>query len=164
MRQKYYEIGGKSAKYLAYKLRKQQEESTIYKIKNPKTNTLETKLERIQECFEIFFRDLYSQHSASEEACIDTFLSSLDLPSLSDFQNENLIKPISVEEINAAITRLMSGKAVGPDGYNSQWFRSLRTELAPLLLKTFNYILHEGQIPPFWREATISVIPQRGER
>ena len=31
LRQKYYEIGGKSAKYLAYKLRKQQEESSIYK-------------------------------------------------------------------------------------------------------------------------------------
>lgn len=156
-------MGGKSAKYLAYKLRKQQEESTIYQIKNPQTNILETKLERIQKCFEVFFRDLYSQPTASEEDCIDAFLGSLDLPSLLDFQNENLIRPISVEEINAAITRLKPGKAVGPDGYGAQWYRCLRSELVPLLLMTFNYILQEGKIPPSWREATISVIPKDGK-
>lgn len=48
LRQKYYEIGGQSAKYLVYKLRKQQEDSTIHKIKNPRTNILETKMERIK--------------------------------------------------------------------------------------------------------------------
>ncbi len=63
---------------------------------------------------------------------------SLDLPILSGPQNEDLIKPISVEEVNAAITRLKSGKAVGADGYNSQWYRSLMEELVPLLHKTFN--------------------------
>lgn len=163
LRQKYYEIGGKSTKYLAYKLRKQQEESTIYKIKNPKTNAIESKLERIQECFEVFYRDLYSQSDASEEHCIDSFLGSLDLPLISESENEHLIKPISTQEINAAISRLKSGKAVGPDGYNSQWYRILRTELVPILLKTFNYILLNGVVPPSWREATISVILKEGK-
>ncbi len=162
LRQRYYEIGRKSAKYPAYKLRKQQEESTIYKIKNPKTNALETKMEKIRECFEVFYRDLYSQPSASEENCTDASLGSLDLPSLLGPKNEDLIKPISAEEIKAAITRLKSGKAVGSDRYNSQWYRSLRTELVPLLLKTFNWVLQEGEIPPSWREATISVIPKEG--
>ena len=73
LRQKYYEIGGKSAKYLANKLRKQREESTIYKIMNPNTNILETKLERIQECFEAFYRDLYIQPDASGEDCLMPF-------------------------------------------------------------------------------------------
>lgn len=129
LRQKYCEIGGKSVKYLAYKLQKQQEESTIFKIKNPKTNKLETKLERIQECFETFYRDLYTQPDASGEDCFDAFLSYLNLPSLSDSENGILIKLISTEEINAAIARLKSGKAVGPDGYSSQWYRILRSEL-----------------------------------
>ena len=134
-----------------------------YNIKNPQTNILETKLERIQKCFEVFYRDLYSQPNASEEDCNDAFLGSLDLPSLSDFQNENLIKPISVEEMNEAVTILKSGKAAGPDGYGSQWYCSLRTEIVQLLLMAFNYILQEGKIPPSWREATISVIPNEGK-
>lgn len=132
-------------------------------MKNPKTNILEIKLERIQECFEVFYRDLYTQPDAPGEDCFDAFLSYLNLPSLSDLENENLIKPISTDEINAAITRLKSGKAVGPDGYSSQWYRILRTELVPLLEKTFNYVMHEGEIPPSWREATISVIPKEGK-
>ena len=87
----------------------------------------------------------------------------MNLPSLSDSENENLIKPISTEEINEAIIRLKTGKAVGPDGYNSQCYRILRTELVLLLVKTFNYVLQKGEIPPSWREATISVIPKEGK-
>lgn len=123
---------------------------------------METKLERIQETSETFFRDLYSQPSAPGEVCIDAFLSSLNLPSLSDFRNENLIKPITKEEINAAITKSKLGKAVGLGGYSSQWYRSFRTELVPLLLNTFNYTLQKGVIPPSWRETTIPVIPKEG--
>lgn len=37
LKQRNHEAGGKSAKLLAYRLRKQQMENTIYKIKNPKT-------------------------------------------------------------------------------------------------------------------------------
>lgn len=106
LRQRYYEIGGKSAKYLAYKLCKQQEESTIHQIKNPKTNSVETKLEKIQGCFEMFYKELYSQPNVPEEDNIVNYLNCLNVPSLSYSQNRILIKPISEREINAAITRL----------------------------------------------------------
>lgn len=163
LRQKYYDVGGKSSKYLAYKLRKQQEESTIYKIKNPKTHKLETKLERIQECFETFYRDLYTQPDAPGEDCIDAFLGHLNLPTISDSENDNLLTPISTEEINAAITRLKTGRAMGPDGYGPQWYRIFRSELVPTLAKTFNYVLQKGETPPSWKEATVSVIPKEGK-
>lgn len=164
LKQRYYVIGGKSTKYLAYKLRKQQKDNTIYKIENPKTNKIETKLEKIQECFEAFYRNLYSQSSAPEEKDLNIFLNSLDIPSLLDSQIELLLKPITVEEVNASITRLKVGKAVGPDGYNAEWYRNLRLELVPLLQQTFNYILQEGVIHPSWREATMSVIQKKGQR
>ncbi len=60
-------------------------------------------MEGIQECSEDFYRELYSRPCASEENCTDVFLSSLDLPILSGPQNEDLIKPISVEEVNAVL-------------------------------------------------------------
>lgn len=68
-----------------------------------------------------------------------------------------------MEEINAALSRLKPGKAVGPDGFSSQWYRTLRADLVPILLKSFNYILQEGEISPSWREATISIIPKEGK-
>lgn len=124
---------------------------------------MKTKLERIQECFEIFYRDLYSQPDAAGEDRIDAFLNNLDLPSLSDVENENLTKPISTEEINAAITRLKLGKAVGPDGYNSQWYRILRTELVPLLLKTFNHALRRQKSHPLGGRPLFQLSRRRGK-
>ena len=163
LRQRYYEAGGRSAKYLAYKLRKEREESTIYKIRNPVSQTVETKAEKIQECFETFYRDLYSQPQAADDSQIDSFLRSLDLPVVTVAQNNNLIKPITGEELESAISRLKAGKSPGPDGFNAEWYKILRAELSPLLLNTFNGILRGGDTPPSWKEAIISVIPKEGK-
>lgn len=67
--QRYYEKGGK---YLAYKLREQQEENTITKIRNPKTQTAVNEAEKIQESLETFYRELYSQPQAADEAQIES--------------------------------------------------------------------------------------------
>lgn len=42
-RQKYYENVSKFMKILAWKLRKQQADQTIYKTRNPITNTIQTR-------------------------------------------------------------------------------------------------------------------------
>lgn len=49
LKETYYEAEGKSAKLLAYKLKKQQADSTIYKVKDPITNSLCHKLTAIQQ-------------------------------------------------------------------------------------------------------------------
>lgn len=51
-KQQYYDTGGKALKLLSYRLRKQQAERSIFKIKHPETNQTETNLEQIQQCFE----------------------------------------------------------------------------------------------------------------
>lgn len=61
LKQRYYEAGGKLAKLLAYKLKKQQADSTIYKVKDPITNSLCHKLTAIQQSFETYYKNLYTQ-------------------------------------------------------------------------------------------------------
>ena len=60
MKQRYYEAGSKASKLLAQRLRRQQAENTIYKIRDPLTNEI-TKLEGIQIVFEIYYKSLYTQ-------------------------------------------------------------------------------------------------------
>lgn len=48
---------------------------------------------------------------------IDSFLSNLSLPSLSEFQIQDLNLPFTELEINQAINSLPSGKSPAPDGY-----------------------------------------------
>lgn len=163
LKQKYYEVGSKSTKLLAYKLRKQRVENTIHKIKHPHTKKVENKLERIQESFELFYKELYSEPQMSTESQIDDFLKTLNLPTLTNSQNEKLVQPITTKELNLAISKLKVGKSPGPDGYTTEWYKSLKEDLCPVLLNTFNWIIQNGEIPPSWRDAVISVIPKEGK-
>ena len=90
LKQRYYEVGGKAMKLLAYKLKKQQADNTISKIKNPDSGEIEHRLEKIQQSFEKFYKKLYSQQHIDNSPHIDAFLASLDLPSISEEQNVRL--------------------------------------------------------------------------
>lgn len=159
----YYEAGLKASKLLAWRLRKQQSENTVYKIRDPATKKVTYKLEGIQKAFEKFYQTLYTQPTPFEPAIVEEFLSRLDLPSLGKLQNEKLTKEISAEEIDKAISSPKSCMSTGTDGFPVEWYKSLREQLIPILHKSFNYILREGVIPPSWREATILVIPKEGK-
>lgn len=153
-----YSQESKSAKVLAYKLRKQQVENTIYNIRDLKTKTIEDKIGKIQKSFKTFYQSLYTQPQAASDTEIERFLQ-YQPPPLSSSQNDTLVSPISHKELNLAISKLKMGKSPGSDGYTPEWYKCLKSELTPLILNTFNRILQIGEIPPSWREAFISVIP-----
>lgn len=92
---------------------------------------------------------------------LEFFLKSLDLSTLSEDQSTKLLAEITVEELNTAISRLKANKSPGPDGFSSEWCRTFRAELIPILPQTFNAI--KCKIPPSWRGATILVIPKEGK-
>lgn len=107
MKQSYYEAGPKASKLLAWRLRKKQAESTVNRIRDPLTNRVSTKLEGIQKAFETYYKSLYTQSDKADELTIQTFLASLDLPSIGKVQNEKLLSEISTEEIDCATSGLM---------------------------------------------------------
>lgn len=61
LKQRYYEIGSKSTKLLAYKLKRHQTERVICKIRDPITKQVTPKLKEIQSCFEKYYKNLYSK-------------------------------------------------------------------------------------------------------
>lgn len=81
-KQKYYETGQRAMKLLSWRLRKQQAERTVYKVRNPKNNQICQKLEEIQQAFEAYYKDLYTQPDKADDFVINEFLNSLDLPSI----------------------------------------------------------------------------------
>ena len=162
-KQRYYEVGGKSMKLLAYKLKKQQADNTIFKIKNPVTGAIETSQEKIKESFNTFYKNLYSQPQTNTESQVDSFLASLDLPTVNENQNKELIASITQEELEAAISRLKGGKSPGTDGYTAEWYKGMKEELMPILLRAFNWVMQTGETPSSWREAVISVLPKEGK-
>lgn len=59
MKQRYYEAGSKSAKLLAYRLKKQMANNNIYKIRDSLTNSIKYKTEEKHKCFETYYKKLY---------------------------------------------------------------------------------------------------------
>ena len=157
LKQKYQEVGGKASKLLAYRLRKKQADSTLYKIKNPETKVIECQQDKFKECLLSFYQKLYSLEQLDNDTKTDSFLQSIQLPTVTDAQNNILRAQVTAEEINLAITRLKTGS------FTCEWYKCLRHTLVPLLLKTYNWIIKKQEMPPSWREAVISLIPKEGK-
>lgn len=110
-------MGGKASKLQAYKLRKKQADSAIYKTRNPVTNEINYEQERIQMSWSHFSKNLDSQQQKVNNSEIDDFLHSLHLPRLKDYQNDILRSKVTLAEINEAITRLKMGISPRADGF-----------------------------------------------
>lgn len=160
LKQSYYEIGPKAAKLLARKLRQQQAERVVHKIKDLKSNQLKYNPKEIENVFRDYYVDLYSQKTATDRREIKSFLDKLDLPSIGSSQNKNITAEITAEEINKAIGNLKTSKTPGSDGFPAEWYKKFNKELSPLLHTTLNWILQKNCIPPSWKEAIITVLPK----
>ena len=72
------------------------------------------------------------------------------------------VRPVTLSELSAALHRMSSSKAVGPDGVCLSLLRECFAVVGPHLLHIVNHSLTSGQLPPLWKLATVVPLHKSG--
>ena len=91
---------------------------------------------------------------------MDKFLEKCNFPKLNQEEIEHLNRPITSTEIETVIRNLPANKGPGPEGFTAEFYQKFREELTPSLLKPFQKISKEGELPNSLYEATSTLIPK----
>ena len=92
-----------------------------------------------------------------------------DLATIPTFEQRTYIEPLTDITINddvvaAVLGRLKPNKSPGGDGLHLRVLVELKNEMATPLRMIFTRSLHEGQLPPSWKEANVTPFYKKGKR
>ena len=92
---------------------------------------------------------------------MDKFLEKYNLPKLNEEEAENLNRPITADEIEAVIKKLLTHKSPGPDSFTGEFYRAFKGELTPILHRLFQKTQEDGRLPNSFYEANITLNPKQ---
>lgn len=161
-RQKYYELGEKASKVLAWQLKTEESKRAVNGIEVAPGKISNNPTE-INDAFRKYYSDLYTAQPSGDGTAIDYFLSKLNLPCLSAEDSEFVSKPFSICELTAAIKILPSHKSPGEDGFPPEFYKEFKDLLIPPLMDVLQLAREEKQFPETFSRAIVSVIHKAGK-
>jgi hypothetical protein len=91
---------------------------------------------------------------------MDDFLDRCHLPKLNQNQVNYLNKPITPKKIDTIIKSLSTKKSSGPNGFNTEFFQTVKEQLILIFLKLFHKIETERTLPNSFYKAIVTLIPK----
>ena len=68
---------------------------------------------------------------------MDTFLEKYKVPKVNEEEAGNLNRPITADEIEAVIKKLLTHESSGPDSFTGELYKALKEELTCILHRLF---------------------------
>ena len=124
-------------------------------------------INKIIDIVELHFQNLFSENVVDDDT-MQLFLNGVT--KIDELSDVNIMRPITLEELEDIISALPSGKSPGPDGLSYEFYQKIflkghNTFLKRRLLDVFNHILFTatstGKLPSKMVEGTITLVPKR---
>ena len=90
---------------------------------------------------------------------MDNFLEKYNLQKLNEEEAESLNRPITADEIEAVIKKLLTHKHPGPDNFTGEFYKTFKKELTSILLSLLQKF-QDKRLPNSFYKASITLIPK----
>ena len=94
--------------------------------------------------FKKYYSNFYLSDADTNTAKIQSYLDSLDAPTLNADIQSSLDQPLATNEIQAVNNSTLSGGTPGPDGFPIEYFKTFSSSLVPLLKSMYDETLESG--------------------
>jgi hypothetical protein len=94
----------------------------------------------------------------------DIMLSTSTYATYEGTYDDNLDKPITTQELEAALSKTKTGKAAGTDGIPAEFYKNLNADRKHELLKILNSILENEQVPDDFPSSTTVMLHKKCDR
>uniref|UniRef100_A0A670XUF9 Reverse transcriptase domain-containing protein n=1 Tax=Pseudonaja textilis TaxID=8673 RepID=A0A670XUF9_PSETE len=157
-KQNYFEDANKPGRWLAYKLRKEKESRKILQLIDDQGQVCYGSNEK-KEIIRDYYGKLYTQENIDEER-VKQYLQNAKLPQIPKEIETMLESNITMMELTEALKKQNNGKAPGPDGLLTEFYKTLQELLNLPLLEIMNEVMLKKRIPKSWSEAYITLVPK----
>jgi hypothetical protein len=145
-----FETINKIDRTLVHTTKMRKQETQISKISNVKGEITTNTTEIIRD----YSEGIYSNKFENFEE-MDRFLDTYNHPKVNKEDINHLNRPITENEIEAAIQSLPKKKTPGPDRFTAEFNQTFKEEIVSTFLKVFHEIEREGTLPNLFYEGIL---------
>ena len=139
-------------------IKKKREATQINTIRKERGETT-TDTREIQRILRNYYKELYAK-KCENLGEMGKFLEKCNLPKLNEEEAESLNRPITLDEIETVIKKLLTHKSPGPDAFTGEFYRAFKGELTPNLHRLFQINQEDRKLPNSFYQANVILIPK----
>ena len=165
---KWLEKGERPTKYF-FNLEKNNYEKKLVREVKLDNGEVKSKRNNIEKELEKFYSDMYTAsrvevtEGVEERRSFEFFIDSVDIPKLSDEDQQLLEKDLTLEELKKAVSSFSDNKTPGEDGFTKEFYETFFDLIWIDLIKSYNAAFQNGSLSVSQRRGTITLIPKQDE-
>jgi len=159
---KWIEDGEKCTKYFLNLEKKHQVSNVIQTLKTDDDTVITEQGDLLDECCR-FYENLYTSQYIPDND-IDSYLSDISTPSLSEHDKTVCDEEITEHELLNAVKKLKNGKSPGIDGIVPEFYKEYWDEIKHLFICMVKEVFVKGELPPSLKKAVVTLVHKKGSK